>query len=94
MLTVAGIQMACGANRDENLGRALDFARIAVERGAKIVCFGECFAWPWFPRKAVEASRPAPRNKRVWASVEKHPRRIIREAFEDALRRDPQRRRR
>jgi N-carbamoylputrescine amidase len=57
MLTVAGIQMACGANRDENLGRALDFARIAVERGAKIVCFGECFAWPWFPRKAVEASR-------------------------------------
>jgi hypothetical protein len=44
--------------------------------------------------KNVEAARPAPRNKRVWASVEKHPRRIIREAFEDALRRDPQRRRR
>jgi len=44
--------------------------------------------------KAVEAARPAPHNKRVWASVEKHPRRIIREAFEDALRRDPQRRRR
>jgi hypothetical protein len=44
--------------------------------------------------KAVEAARPAPRNKRVWASVEKHPRRVIREAFEDALRRDPQRRRR
>jgi hypothetical protein len=44
--------------------------------------------------KAVEAARPVPRNKRVWASVEKHPRRVIREAFEDALRRDPQRRRR
>jgi hypothetical protein len=44
--------------------------------------------------KAVEATRPAPRNKRVWASVEKHPRRVIREAFEDALRRDPQRHRR
>jgi hypothetical protein len=44
--------------------------------------------------KAVDAKRPAPRNKRVWASVEKHPRRIIREAFEDALRRDPQQRRR
>jgi hypothetical protein len=37
----------------------------------------------------TEAKRPAPRNKRVWASVEKHARKIIREAFEDALRRDP-----
>jgi hypothetical protein len=44
--------------------------------------------------KATEATRPAPRNKRVWASVEKHPRRVIREAFEDALRRDPDRQRR
>jgi predicted amidohydrolase len=44
MATVAGIQMACGTDREENLGRALDFARIAVERGAKILCFAECFA--------------------------------------------------
>jgi N-carbamoylputrescine amidase len=57
MLTVAGIQMGCGADRDENFSRALDLARIAVERGAKIICFAECFAWPWFPRKAVEANR-------------------------------------
>ncbi len=57
MLTVAGIQLACGADREENFSRALDLARIAVERGARIVCFAECFAWPWFPRKAVEANR-------------------------------------
>ncbi|MEK7221023.1 MAG: nitrilase-related carbon-nitrogen hydrolase [candidate division NC10 bacterium] len=57
MLTVAGIQLACGADREENFGRALDLARIAVERGARIVCFAECFAWPWFPRKAVEENR-------------------------------------
>src|SRR5574341_1886504 len=57
MLTVAGIQLACGVDREENFSRALDLARIAVERGARIVCFAECFAWPWFPRKAVEANR-------------------------------------
>jgi N-carbamoylputrescine amidase len=57
MLTVAGIQLACGVDRQENLSKALDLARIAVERGARIVCFAECFAWPWFPRKAVEGNR-------------------------------------
>src|SRR3970040_2117962 len=57
MLTIAGIQLACGVDREENFAKALDLARIAVERGAKIVCFAECFAWPWFPRKAVEANR-------------------------------------
>ena len=57
MLTVAGIQMACGPERDENFSRAMDLARIAVDRGAKILCFAECFAWPWFPRKAADASR-------------------------------------
>jgi len=57
LLTVAGIQMACGADRDANFAKALDLARIAVDRGAKIVCFAECFAWPWFPRKAAEEQR-------------------------------------
>ena len=57
MLTVAGIQMACESDRDANFSKALDLARIAVDRGAKIVCFAECFAWPWFPRKAAEEPR-------------------------------------
>jgi hypothetical protein len=38
--------------------------------------------------------RPRPRDKRVWASVEKHPRMVIRQIFEEALRRDPERKRR
>lgn len=33
--------------------------------------------------------RPVPANKRVWASVEKEPKDVIREAFEEAERRDP-----
>ncbi len=38
--------------------------------------------------------RPRPTNKRVWASVEHSPQRVIEDAFEEALRRDPERRRR
>lgn len=51
------------------------------------------------PRTAEEAirgewQRPAPRNKRVWASIEKPMNSLVREAFDEALRRDPERRRR
>lgn len=42
----------------------------------------------------VDAKRPRPTDKRVWASVEKSPREVIREAFAEALRRDPQNARR
>ncbi|MEB2314189.1 MAG: ISKra4 family transposase [Sorangiineae bacterium] len=42
----------------------------------------------------VDAKRPRPTDKRVWASVEKTARRVIRDAFEEALRRDPKRARR
>ena len=41
-----------------------------------------------------EAKRPRPRDKRVWASVVKNPRKVIRQAFEEAGRRDPDHRRR
>lgn len=44
--------------------------------------------------ETTESKRPRPRDKRVWASVEKHPRMVIRQQFEEALRRDPERRRR
>jgi hypothetical protein len=39
-------------------------------------------------------SRPRPVNKRVWASVEHGPQQVIDDAFAEALRRDPERRRR
>lgn len=57
MLTIAGIQLTCGPDVKANFSKALDLVRVAVERGAKIICFAECFAWPWFPRKGSEAQR-------------------------------------
>ncbi|MGH7435215.1 MAG: ISKra4-like element ISHoc2 family transposase, partial [Polyangiaceae bacterium] len=49
---------------------------------------------PLRDRTTVEAKRPRPTDKRVWASVEKSGRAVIREAFDEALRRDPSRARR
>ena len=37
--------------------------------------------------------RPSPENKRVWASIEKSPEEVIEEAFEEACRRDPEKKR-
>jgi hypothetical protein len=59
---------------------------------------------PW-PRAASEvlhvlrdenakSNRPAPHDKRVWASVEKSRRKVIRALFDEALRQDPDKRRR
>jgi hypothetical protein len=48
------------------------------------------------PVRDASKDRDAPRplqNKRVWASVEKEPEAVIRDAFEDARRRDPDHRR-
>lgn len=42
----------------------------------------------------VDAERPRPTGKRVWASVEKSARTVIREAFAEALERDPEKSRR
>lgn len=45
-------------------------------------------------KKKRDQGRPRPTNKRVWASVEHSAQRVIDDAFAEALRRDPQRRRR
>ncbi len=42
----------------------------------------------------TEKNRPRPRNKRVWSSVEKTPRAVIRSMFDEALRQDPEKVRR
>lgn len=44
--------------------------------------------------RTTEDERPEVENKRVWASVEKEQRPLVREAFEEAQRRDPEHRRR
>ena len=45
-------------------------------------------------KEDTEAKRPRTRDKRVWASVAKEQRKVIRDAFEEALHRDPEQRRR
>lgn len=43
--------------------------------------------------RKVDKKRPSPEHKRVWASVEKEPAEVIEEAFEEACRRDPEKKR-
>ena len=40
-------------------------------------------------RRLVEAKRPRPEHKRVWASLQKGPKEVIGEVFDEALSRDP-----
>lgn len=47
-----------------------------------------------FRDEETDLQRPKPRNKRVWASVTRSARAVIREAFDEALRRDPDKQRR
>jgi hypothetical protein len=44
--------------------------------------------------ETTDEARPRPVNKRVWASVEHTAQRVVEDAFDEALRRDPERRRR
>lgn len=48
---MAGIQLSCCEERQRNIEKAVKFAQIAVEKGAKIICFQELFTTPWFPRE-------------------------------------------
>ncbi len=51
MLRLAGIQFSCSEEKERNIEKALKFAKIAVEKGAKIICFQELFTTFWFPRE-------------------------------------------
>lgn len=50
-IKVAGVQVAATADVKHNLERALETAEMAVENGARIICFAEMFCLPWFPSK-------------------------------------------
>ncbi len=50
-MKVAGIQIWCRDDKERNLEKAVRFAEIAIENGARIVCFQELFSSPWFPRE-------------------------------------------
>jgi N-carbamoylputrescine amidase len=51
LLKLAGIQLSCCEEKERNIEKAVKFAQIAVEKGAKIICFQELFTTPWFPRE-------------------------------------------
>ncbi|MBX3182943.1 MAG: carbon-nitrogen hydrolase [Polyangiaceae bacterium] len=55
-VSVGLIQMACGADKQANIARALELTREAAQRGAEVVCLQELFASPYFCQ-AVEAER-------------------------------------
>ncbi len=46
--TVALVQMRCGTDPDENLGRAIDFVRDAAKQGGQVICLPELFRSQYF----------------------------------------------
>lgn len=53
-MKIAGIQFVCGSDKDKNVEKALRVLDVALEEGARIVCFQELFATYWFPRNRDE----------------------------------------
>jgi predicted amidohydrolase len=49
MLKIAGIQVQSSGEKKKNLEKAQRMARIAADRGARMICFPELFSTPWFP---------------------------------------------
>lgn len=54
-MKIAGIQFSCSEEKEKNTEKALRLLSVAVERGAKIVCFQELFNLFWFPREKDES---------------------------------------
>ena len=55
MVRLAGIQISCSEEKERNVEKAIKFARIAVEKGANIICFQELFTTHWFPKEMSKA---------------------------------------
>ncbi|MGQ9509997.1 MAG: nitrilase-related carbon-nitrogen hydrolase [Thermodesulfobacteriota bacterium] len=51
MIKLAGIQISCSEEKSRNIEKAVKFAQIAIEKGAKMICFQELFNTHWFPRE-------------------------------------------
>jgi N-carbamoylputrescine amidase len=51
LLRLAGIQFSCSAEKERNLEKAIKLARVAVDKGANILCFPELFTTHWFPKE-------------------------------------------
>jgi N-carbamoylputrescine amidase len=62
LIKLAGIQVSCSEEKAQNIEKAVRFAKIAIEKGAHIICFQELFTTHWFPKEM---------NKRYFSLAEK-----------------------
>jgi len=62
LIKLAGIQVSCSEDKGRNIEKAVRFTKIAIEKGAHIICFQELFTTHWFPREM---------NKRYFSLAEK-----------------------
>lgn len=67
ILKIAGIQFAAVEDKEKNVKKAMKFADVAVESGAKLISFAELFTTHWFaheenvdPSRAVPFAEPIP----------------------------------
>jgi N-carbamoylputrescine amidase len=49
-MKIAGIQFSCSDDKEKNTEKACKMMDLAVEGGARIICFQELFNLSWFPR--------------------------------------------
>jgi N-carbamoylputrescine amidase len=54
VIKIAGIQIACSENKEDNVQKALQMGQLATEKGAHIICFQELCNTHWFPRNIDE----------------------------------------
>jgi N-carbamoylputrescine amidase len=53
-MKIAGIQFSCLEDKDKNTEKACKMIGMAVEQGARIICFQELFNLSWFPKDRNE----------------------------------------
>jgi N-carbamoylputrescine amidase len=51
LIKLAGIQISCCEDKERNVEKAVQFTKLAIEKGAHLVCFQELFTTHWFPRE-------------------------------------------
>jgi len=50
-MRIAGIQISAGSDLERNVQRAVEMAKMAADKDARIICYPELFLTPWFPRR-------------------------------------------
>jgi N-carbamoylputrescine amidase len=56
VIKIAGVQIACSENKEDNVQKALQMGQLAAEKGAHIICFQELCNTHWFPRNIGESA--------------------------------------